>query len=79
MFFSGWKWVLVLNHSIDNEFDLHENTQLVSIWVVQCTRTRFETKANSNSEMGYSNQGKFNLFSPPSPSLKKAKTLWFIK
>ena len=60
----------MLNHSNnDNEIDLHENTQLISILVVQCTH--FETKANSNSKMGYSNQGKLNLFSPPPPPQNK--------
>ena len=49
---SNWKWVLVLNHLNDNEFDLHENTSFISIWMV-CTRTRFETEVNSTSEMGY--------------------------
>lgn len=33
LFSSGWKWVLVLNHSNYNEFDLHENTSFISIWM----------------------------------------------
>ena len=28
------KWVLVLNYWKGNEFDLHKNTQLISIWMV---------------------------------------------
>ena len=28
------KWVLVLNYCKGNEFDLHKNTQLISIWMV---------------------------------------------
>ena len=31
LFASGSKQVLVLNHSNDNEFDLHKSTPLISI------------------------------------------------
>ena len=48
MIVSGSKRVLVLDYSNDNVFDLQENTSLRL-----CPRTRFETEANSNSEMGY--------------------------
>ena len=34
MFVSVSKWVLVLNYCKGNEFDLHKNTQLISIWMV---------------------------------------------
>ena len=34
LFASDSKWVRVLTHSNDNEFDLHENTPLISIWMV---------------------------------------------
>ena len=53
---------------------MKNNTQLISIFVVQCTH--FETKANSNSKMGYLNQGKLNLFSPPSSPPPKKKKLF---
>ena len=45
LFVSVSKRVLVLNYCKGDGFDLHKNTQL--------TRTRFETEACSNSEMGY--------------------------
>ena len=34
LFVSVSKWVLVLNYCKGNEFDLHKNTQLISIWMV---------------------------------------------
>ena len=34
LFSSVSKWVLVLNYCKGNEFDLHTNTQLISIWMV---------------------------------------------
>ena len=34
MFVSVSNWVLVLNYWNGNEFDLHKNTQLISIWMV---------------------------------------------
>ena len=34
LFVSVSKWVLVLNYCEGNEFDLHKNTQLISIWMV---------------------------------------------
>ena len=40
----------MLNYFKGNEFDLHKNS-LPFAWL--CTRTRFETEACSNSEMGY--------------------------
>ena len=33
MFVSVSKWVLVLNYCKGNVFDLHKNTQLISIWM----------------------------------------------
>ena len=47
LFASGSRRALVLNHSNDNEFDLHENP---FEWLD--TRTHFELEENSNSEMG---------------------------
>ena len=34
LFVSVSKWVLVLNYWKGNQFDLHKNTQLISIWMV---------------------------------------------
>ena len=34
LFVSVSKWVLVLNYCKGNEFDLHKNTQLISILMV---------------------------------------------
>ena len=34
LFVSVSKWVLVLNYCKGNEFDLHKNMQLISIWMV---------------------------------------------
>ena len=34
LFVSVSKWVLVPNYCKGNEFDLHKNTQLISIWMV---------------------------------------------
>jgi len=40
---------LVLNHSNENEFDLHENTKLNFLFAWVSNRTRFETEAKRNS------------------------------
>ena len=41
----------LLHYCKGNEFDLHNNMQLISIWMF--VHQGFETEACSNSEMGY--------------------------
>ena len=42
----------MLNHTYENEFNLHVNENLLP-YERMSTRTRFEKEAKGNSEMGY--------------------------